>query len=57
MKHFIKDLRIALDEAAKLQIDLPMTALAEQMYTKLADENKLADAGTQAIVKLWSQFA
>lgn len=57
VKHFIKDLRIALDEAAKLQLDLPMTALAEQLYTKLADENKLADAGTQAIVKLWSQFA
>lgn len=57
VKHFIKDLRIALDEAAKLQLDLPMTALAEQLYTKLAVENKLADAGTQAIVKLWSQFA
>ncbi|WP_258089272.1 NAD(P)-dependent oxidoreductase [Weissella fangxianensis] len=57
VKHFIKDLRIALDEAAKLQLDLPMTALAEQLYTKLADENKLADAGTQAIVRLWSQFA
>ena len=57
VKHFIKDLRIALDEATKLQLDLPMAALAEQLYTKLADENKLADAGTQAIVKLWSQFA
>ena len=57
MKHFINDLRIALDEAQKMQLDLQMTALAEQLYAKLADENKLADAGTQAIVRLWSQFA
>jgi 3-hydroxyisobutyrate dehydrogenase len=57
VKHFIKDLRIALDEAQKMQLDLQMTALAEQLYAKLADENKLADAGTQAIVRLWSQFA
>lgn len=57
VKHFIKDLRIALDEAQKMQLDLPMTTLAEQLYSKLADENKSADAGTQAIVRLWSQFA
>lgn len=57
VKHFIKDLRIALDEAQKMQLDLPMTALAEQLYSKLVDENKLVDAGTQAIVRLWSQFA
>lgn len=57
VKHFIKDLRIALDEAKKLDLDLPMTELAEQLYTKLADEHGLSDAGTQAIVRLWSQFA
>jgi 3-hydroxyisobutyrate dehydrogenase len=57
VKHYIKDLRIALDEAQKMQVDLPMTTMAEQFYTTLVDEQKLADAGIQAIVKLWTQFA
>lgn len=56
VKHYIKDLRIALDEAKKMQVDLPMTIMAEQFYTKLVDEQKLADAGIQGIVKLWTQF-
>lgn len=52
VKHFVKDLRIALDEADKLKLDLPMTELAEKLYTKLADKG-LSEEGTQSIVKLW----
>ncbi|MCV3296826.1 NAD(P)-dependent oxidoreductase [Oenococcus kitaharae] len=56
-KHILKDLRIALDEAKKMNLDLPATALAERSYAKLAEEKGLGDLGTQAIVKLWSQWA
>lgn len=35
MKHLLKDLRIALDAAAEMAIDLPGTALAEQLFAKL----------------------
>lgn len=40
-----------------MQVELPMTTMAEQFYTKLVDEKQLADAGIQAIVRLWAQFA
>ncbi|MDN6900247.1 NAD(P)-dependent oxidoreductase [Oenococcus sicerae] len=56
-KHLLKDLRIALDEADKLQLDLPATKLAEQLYAKLTDDKGLGYLGTQAIIKLWKQWA
>lgn len=52
-KHLLKDLRIALDEAEKMNLALPATALAETLYEKLVDEKHLGDAGTQALIKLW----
>ena len=52
VKHFIKDLKIALDEAEKQQIALPGTALAKELYEKLANEGYEND-GTQALIKLW----
>lgn len=52
VKHFIKDLKIALDEAQKMSLDLPSTTLAEQLYEKLADQG-YEDDGTQALIKLW----
>lgn len=52
-KHLLKDLRIALDEAEKLKLALPMTALAETLYEKLVNEKQLGDEGTQALIKLW----
>lgn len=55
-KHLLKDLRIALDEAKKMELELPATELAEQMYAKLSEEMELGNEGTQAIVKLWAQF-
>ena len=53
VKHFIKDLGIALDEAAKMGLDLPSTALAK-MYDRLAEAGYESD-GTQALIKLWWQ--
>lgn len=52
VKHFVKDLKIALDEAKKMEIELPSTALAEQLYEKL-EKNGYGDDGTQAFIKLW----
>ncbi|KRM12996.1 NAD(P)-dependent oxidoreductase [Paucilactobacillus suebicus] len=54
-KHFLKDLRIAIDEAQKMEIELPATMQAKQLYEQLVDEKGLGDDGTQALVKLWWQ--
>lgn len=56
-KHLLKDLRIALDEAAKMNLSLPATDLAEALYTNLVEQKNLGDEGTQALVKLWAQYA
>lgn len=52
-KHFLKDLRIALDEAARLDLQLPATMEAKRLYELLVDREELGDDGTQALVKLW----
>ena len=51
-KHFLKDLKIALDEAERLGIDLPSTQLAAQLYERLC-ANGYENDGTQALIKLW----
>ena len=52
VKHFIKDLKIALDEAEKLSLTLPATDQALKLYEQLADQGFEND-GTQALIKLW----
>lgn len=52
-KHFLKDLRIALEEAEKMKLDLPATTQAKKLYEILVDQKGLGDDGTQALVKLW----
>lgn len=52
-KHFLKDLRIALDEADKMNLNLPATQQAKALYEQLVDEKKLGNDGTQALIKLW----
>lgn len=56
-KHLLKDLRIALDGAKTMHINLPGTKVAEELYTKLSDEKNLGNEGVQALIKLWSTFA
>ncbi|MDO4627974.1 MAG: NAD(P)-dependent oxidoreductase [Planctomycetia bacterium] len=48
--HFVKDLRIALDEAYARNLQIPGVELAERLYSELQDAG-LADAGTQALVQ------
>ncbi|GAB5057323.1 NAD(P)-dependent oxidoreductase [Companilactobacillus alimentarius] len=52
-KHFLKDLRVALDESEKMHLNLPATAQAKKLYEKLVDEKDLGNDGTQALIKLW----
>lgn len=52
VKHFIKDLKIALEESEKMGLTLPATQGALSLYEKLADKG-YQDACTQALIKLW----
>lgn len=49
VEHFIKDMGIALDEAARMQLCLPGLALAHQLYQALAAQGHARD-GTQALI-------
>lgn len=55
VKHLLKDLRIALDAAADMGIDLPGTRQAERLFDQLNQTH--GDEGVQAIVKLWAAFS
>lgn len=48
IKHFLKDMRIALDEAKNMNLNLPGLELSEKMYAELSESGK-DDFGTQAI--------
>ena len=54
VKHFIKDMRIALEVADELSLDLPGLQLAKQRYDDLASTGG-EDFGTQAIYKLYDR--
>jgi len=52
VKHFLKDLRIALDSAKAMKVDLPLLALAENLFWSLQKEGS-GDKGTQALYLLY----
>ena len=52
LKHYIKDLRIALEQAENSDIELGVTKLVFDMYEQLENEN-LGDLGTQALIKFY----
>ncbi|HEY5550999.1 MAG TPA: NAD(P)-dependent oxidoreductase [Opitutaceae bacterium] len=54
VKHFLKDVRIALDSAAELKLDLPGLALAKQLYDRVAAKG-WEDCGTQVIFRLYDE--
>lgn len=54
VKHFIKDMTIALDEAEKMGLLTPGLALAKQRYEELA-EMGFENDGTQALYKLYKK--
>ena len=53
VKHFIKDMRLALESAEDLDIDLPGLACAKRLYDRLSAEGG-TELGTQA---LWLLYA
>ncbi|UQS82152.1 NAD(P)-dependent oxidoreductase [Bombilactobacillus folatiphilus] len=52
-KHFLKDLKIALETAQQMNLDLPATKQAAQLYDQLVNQQHAGDLGTQALIKLW----
>jgi 3-hydroxyisobutyrate dehydrogenase len=52
IKHFIKDMTIALEEAENLNLKVPGLSLAKSMYEQLAEKGE-EDSGTQALYKYW----
>jgi 3-hydroxyisobutyrate dehydrogenase len=54
IKHFLKDLRIALDSAHAMHIELPMLALSEKLFAKMVNEG-MGELGTQAIYLLYER--
>ncbi|MER1988786.1 MAG: NAD(P)-dependent oxidoreductase [Solibacillus isronensis] len=52
IKHIIKDMKIALDEAERMNLQLPGLSLAKSMYDQLLAEG-YGDNGTQALIKYY----
>ncbi|EHQ88836.1 NAD(P)-dependent oxidoreductase [Desulfosporosinus youngiae] len=52
VKHFIKDMTIALESAEQMGLYTPGLALAKTLYEKLADRGE-ENSGTQALFKLY----
>ena len=55
VEHFIKDMRIALEEAASMNLALPGLALAHQLYQAVVAQGHAKD-GTQALVLALAQL-
>jgi 3-hydroxyisobutyrate dehydrogenase len=53
VKHFLKDLNIALESAKEMGVDIPGTGLAKRLYEKLAEMGEELK-GIQALYKLWT---
>ncbi|WLR43174.1 NAD(P)-dependent oxidoreductase [Bacillus carboniphilus] len=53
IKHFIKDIEIAIEEADAMELFIPGLTLAKQLYEKLSHQGD-EDLGTQALYKLFN---
>lgn len=54
IKHFIKDMDIALEEAEKMEVPVPGLRLARELYGELAERGE-ENSGIHALYKLWSE--
>ena len=52
VQHFVKDLRIAIESAGEMQINLPGLELAKRLYEELLEQGE-GKSGTQALMKLY----
>ena len=55
VKHFIKDMNIALEEARSMQLNTPALKLAKSLYDLLEKEGK-GNCGTQVLYELISRY-
>lgn len=55
VKHMLKDIRIALDSAAQMGLDLPGMKQAQQQYERLVNL-ELQDCGTQVLYRLYTEY-
>ena len=54
VKHFLKDMRIALESAAEMKLELPGLALAKKLYDEVAAKG-WEDCGTQVIFRYYAE--
>ncbi|MFC7685600.1 NAD(P)-dependent oxidoreductase [Ureibacillus sp. GCM10028918] len=52
LKHFIKDMKIAIEEAEKMNLDLPGVKLSKELYNTLLEKG-YGDKGTQTLIKYY----
>jgi len=52
LKHFIKDMKIAIDEAERMNLDLPGVKLSKELYNTLLEKG-YGDKGTQSLIKYY----
>jgi len=55
IKHFIKDMTIAMEEAENMNLGLRILKEVLSMYEDLADNQNLTDLGTQALIKYYEK--
>lgn len=55
VEHFVKDMEIALDEAARVNLSLPCLALIKQLYTAVKARG-MERLGTQALIKVLEEM-
>ena len=55
VKHILKDMRIALDSAAEMKLDVPGLACAKKLYDQVAARG-WEDCGTQALYRLYTSL-
>jgi 3-hydroxyisobutyrate dehydrogenase len=56
VKHFIKDMRLALESAAELKLELPSLAQAKKLYDQVSAQG-WDDCGTQVLWRLYAERA
>jgi 3-hydroxyisobutyrate dehydrogenase len=54
VKHILKDMRIALESAAEMKLELPGLAQAKRLYDQVAAKG-WEDCGTQALYRLYTE--
>lgn len=54
IKHFIKDMKIALEEAERMNLNLPGLSLAKKLYDELLEQG-YGEKGTQALIKSYNR--